>query len=511
MKMRVLIISFIFFTISMLSIYKYSQKNMPRYNVVFLSIDSLRADHMSLFGYQRNTTPYIDRWSKGAQVFENFHSESHMTIPSEASVFTGKYPFKNGIISYYHPFFSNIETITSILSKRGYETFAYGNSPEYKLYPEVKKSFSPFFKNYLIEDRTQDSKRSISPATIENFLDGLGSKNFFLWLPIGALHAPFGYPFKNTFSDKNYSGPLKFLEKYPAGILWLYKGILYPITYETNFFRIAFSATLGTQVARAAKSKVTLNSEDFDWITDRYDDGLVAVDSQVEEIMNVFEKRGLTKNTIFVLYSNHGEELNEHGYVGHFDLYQGNTKVPLIIKTPSISTAKQHSTLGSSIDILPTLFSMMKIAPPDDIDGIDLFSSEAQKRDSIFLLRTPLWESIVRTSNKINLWNDFRNTVALEDYMDPAIVTSQYKLIHRKSRFILKKYSLFQNISKKDIIIPEYELYDLKKDPSEQINLAGLPGDAFESLKTKLSSFEEKIKKYKPFFKKNGPLIQDYQ
>lgn len=518
---RILWKIFIVFVFASSCTYSQNQvkKSSTKYNVVFISVDNLRADHLGLYGYARNTSPNLDKWASTAQVFENFYSSTPMTVTSEGSVFTGRYPFENGLLSFEHSFDQEVETITAILSKNGYRTMALGDSPEYRVFPSIVKSFKPFFDYYtgmpryrLVGTPPNATRNVIHLPTMEKFLDSVKSDNFFIWLPIGMVHIPFGYPFENKFSDENYRGPLKFLESFSGGNLWLYKNILYPITPETSF-SFSFSPKSLIQLSgykQLATTKLSMKAEDLKWISDRYDDGIHAFDTKLVEIMNIFEKRDLTKNTIFVLYSNHGEEFNEHGYFGHFDIYQGNIHVPLVIKSPGIPTAKRHSVLATSIDILPTLLAMLGIEPPLKTDGLNLFTTHAEKRKHVFLLRTPLWESIIRVDNQPSIWDDFRFKIKTEDYMEPTIITSQYKLVHRRARSVLKKYSVFQFVSDKTIEIPEYEMYDLEKDPLEQMNLADTSKN-FAGLQQMLLEFEERMVKKKYNLKKIKSPIQDYR
>lgn len=482
-----------------------SQKS-SNYNLVLICIDNLRADHMGLYGYKRNTTPYLDEWASKEQIFQNFYSTTHMTIPSEGSVFTGRYPFENGLLSFEHTLWPQIDTITSILSKQGYKTLAYGNSAEYRTFPTVESSFRRFFDEYQIFKRL-GNKRILRPEGIDKFLENVGSNNFFIWIPMGTVHSPYGYPFKNTFSDKDYNGPMKPFETFNGSNFWVYKNVLYPITPETNFNFGSFEKNLVSETN--SKQPIALKPADLNWLLDRYDDGIIQADTQFKNIMKVFENRDLLKNTIFVVYSNHGEELNEHGYFGHFDIYQGNIHTPLIIKTPNLTVAKRHSMLASSVDILPTVLKVMGLPEPASLDGLDLFSPPAAARSEIFLMRTPLWESLLRLYEKPSIWDDFR-TIATEDYMEPVILTEQYKLIHRRARFINKKYSAFQKTSGKKLDFPEYEMYDLKNDPLEQKNQAFV-SKAFAPLKQKLEKFETRILSKKKDFLKAKSVIQDYQ
>jgi hypothetical protein len=125
-------------------------------------------------------------------------------------------------------------------------------------------------------------------------------------------------------------------------------------------------------------------------------------------------------------------------------------------------------------------------------------------------MRTPLWESLLRVRDKASIWDDFRSKIATEDYLEPAILTDRHKLIHRRARFINKKYSVFQKTSGLTLKFPEYEMYDLKNDPLEQSNQAFVSQE-FGLLKQKLDTFEKRILDKKNIFQKAKTRIQDYQ
>lgn len=484
-----------------------------KYNLVLLSMDNIRADHMSLYGYKKPTTPNLEKWAAKAQVFNNFYSTTSMTVTSEGSVFTGRYPFENGVISFDHEFSPNIETITSILAKNGYATMGWGDSPEYSGFPKMQKSFSRHFNNFFMP-RFRFTKvgekrsREFNIKPIDKFLESNSYNNFFIWVPLGVAHSPHGYLLEKKFTDVNYRGPLEILRDFNGGNLWTYKNILYPVTEKTNFI---FANENGRLLKRSAKVPIKLKGPDIQWLIDRYDDGIYAADREFQKIIDLLEKRKRLDDTIIVFYSNHGEELNEHGYFGHYDVYQGNVRVPLIIYSPKHFIPGRPETLASSVDILPTVLAEMGIQQPPEVDGIDLFSPLAKKRNEIFLLRTPLWESIIRIENQKSKWDDFRNgKIQAKNIMDPVVVNSQFKLIRRKSRFILKEYSIFGAVSGKKIVYPEYELYDLKNDPLEKNNLAAKLSE-FESLHLKLLNFEKRITSKKFEVQQPNPVIQDYQ
>lgn len=485
-------------------------------NLILISVDSLRADHVSSYGYFRQTTPNIDNLAKEGILFKNYITQSYLTPVSEMALHTGTYPSSNGVVSFETVLPKNILTLDQILKIYNYRTAAFGNSPEFLAFPALGESFSRGFDVYDFKDEgelVRSREETLNQNKIFDFLKE-EEKPFFLWLAIGSVHSPFDKS-PTIFGDLNYQGPLKdeYLDWGLKGVLpWIFNNVLYK-----------------TEKGEIVK-KIDLNKEDIQYIINRYDDGIFTTDEWIGTFLKELKKRGLDRKTIIVLTSEHGEELGEHGYIHHYDIFDSTVKTPLIIKNPKLN--KKNIVIKNqvqSIDILPTILDFLNIPKPHQIEGNSLTSlisgwTSENFNEYVFIERIPLWERTI--SAGINLKKEitdeqkliisvgqyFESTIKKQAafygqdilqfinsdsfllQQDVAVRTNEWKLIYRKSRDFQEKYSWWRMLSgnnKSDM--KDYELYNLELDPQEKENVIDMYPAITENLKKKLEPFVKKI------------------
>lgn len=459
-------------------------RSKTKYNVVLISIDSLRADHMSLYGYDRKTTPGIDDWAKNAFVSNNYFSTAYLTPVSEASVHTGFYPQGHQVINFESSLDKNKLTIAEILKSQGYQTAAFGSSPEFSPDTPIGKSFSRGFDTYNIDNFRHKTLPNIN--TIKNWLSG--KKNFFIWIPIGAVHFNYG-SVPDHFVDESYAGKLKgdSLGYYTLG--FIFKDKIY-----RNSDALVNSSVLKTTPTIKVENTLDLTKSDKDYIISKYDDGIFYVDNFLSQLFSYLKESGLEKNTIVIFQSEHGEDLDEHGTFMHYDIWDTNTKLPLVIKLPG-TKAVSDDQLISGVDLFSTLMDLLNLKYEKN-DGLSFASAvggiSANRRSEVFISRVPLWERLGIIHAFVPyaqaVINDEKKGI-LEDF---AIRNDRWKLIHRTARDAIKKYSWYSFVSKEVITPDEWELYDLSVDPLEQKNVFKLNKDSFEiqDLMEKLTNFE---------------------
>ncbi len=449
-----------------------------RCNIILVSIDSLRRDRMSLYGHSRITSPHIDKWSKRGIVFENYFSSSYLTPVSESSVHTGLYPETNGIISFNHRFADNIQPLAQILKNKDYRTAAIGNSPEFSKYQSLYASFSQGFDLFDLPASRLANGRSLDWDKIEKFVAD-GKKPFFLWLPIGDVHAPFGDLAANKFADPNYRGIFANV-KFFGNMQLYYDGWFYnPLNPAHNTYVLHQGGEKKSMHRVTSKNLEKLKwplratSEDMNYIRDLYDNGVVKADTQFSRLLEILDKTQTANQTMIVLQSEHGESLGEHGYIAHYDIHDETVRVPLVITSPAIYQYGRTEIMASGVDILPTLLEHVGV-PYDDLgyflEGINLLRDDgtpSDGREHVFLVRTPLWESMIRTDDDNKIFDHFSTLNQQINFKDHAIRTRTHKLIHRTARHAEERFSCWTFISGKKINRPEFEFYDLIKDPGE--------------------------------------------
>jgi arylsulfatase A-like enzyme len=468
-------------------------------NVILVSIDSLRADHMSLHGYKRPTTPEIDSWAAGGVVFEKFFSTSYLTPISEAGVHTGRYPETNGVIGFRSHIAPSVQTMAELLQEAGYDTATFGNSPEFLVHESLRKSFSRGMARYEVTERFANGRRLDWPA-IEGFLNSRGKteKPFFLWVPLGAAHAPFGQGAEPRFNDPAYNGPFLAVQFY-ANLQFYYDGWLYDLTSPKWRFQLfeVHKENLPMHVVKKkleqVKWPVRVGKKDIQYMVDLYDNGVRLASEEFGRLLERVKGAGLLENTVIVLQSQHGETLGEHGYIAHYDIWDDSTHVPLVVTSPAISDPRRIPHLASGVDVLPTVLDHLGLKAPA-LDGQPLLGPSAIPRQEVFLTRTPLWESILRIDGENNIFDRFRAQDDKIGFKDYAIRTPTEKLIHRRARLAEEQFSAWTYVTGKKIRRSEWEAYDLVKDPGEQKVITKL-SPRLEALRDRLLQFEKDMEK----------------
>jgi arylsulfatase A-like enzyme len=345
-----------------------AKKVCPDCNVILITVDSVNNTHLGLYGYNRPTSPNLDAWAKDAAVFSQYITSSDLTPITQTSLQTGKYPSHSGVVSFSSHLPETIPTLPELLKKAGYTTVAYGSAPEYyeagvsgwqQRRANFHRGFDSFFDEYFESqimppapadnpDRWPQKERGV-PSGVIDWLSNAPKQKFFLWVPVGTVHWPYNDTKPFHFADKNYQGMFKndsLHWQLPSQFKRVYKNQLWPVT----------------------GSPVPLTPEDHQFVVDRYDDGIYLTDQFLGEVFKTLEAKGLTKNTIVIFTTEHGEEFGEHDYIAHYDIFDPEIRVPLIIKAPGIA-ARNVAAQVSTVDVLPTLLDMIGLKHPADIDG----------------------------------------------------------------------------------------------------------------------------------------------
>ncbi len=277
------------------------EKPKPRYNVVHIVVDTLRYDHMSLFGYERKTTPNIDAWSKDAIIFDRVYAQAPNTPRSFPSFFTGRYPSRIKWIKRFERF-SGIqpesETVFELFHDAGWRTEAQTAHWYFEKAKNIKDGVELWDNTGFLsisESNTQIVAHELTPRVTKR-LDELAK------LPDGQ---PF-YLFAHYFE--------------PHGKYMNHKNV-----------------------------KVW-----GDKLMDKYDSEIYYVDHYLQPVFDKLRELNLYENTIVVLMADHGEAFKEHGFLFHGrNVYEEELRVPLLIRFPGQASRHVTETVGL-IDLLPT-------------------------------------------------------------------------------------------------------------------------------------------------------------
>lgn len=349
----------------------------PQPNVILITIDALRPDHLGCYDYQRNTSPNIDKLAKEGVVFLNCFATGQDTFLSLPGFFTGRYLMvDNNVLTFDNLLDKKFTTLAEYLKKMGYHTLAFGNHPILK----INKGFEPGFDYYCMDEKIKGSD-ALTKYTL-NFLDNYqGNEPLFVWIHYLDTHVPYipSEEYLETFeNDSLYKANDKVLELRPEN--------LRTCTYFDSFGYIP--------PALFHKDKYNLN-----YYIALYDGAIRHVDFYIGELL-----KNIKDNTLIILSADHGESLGEHNlYFSHSEsIYDETLHIPLIIKdTRFFKGGKKISTVISSVDIVPTILS--RINPiwyffhKNIFNGADL--KELMKNKDIkrrFIYSYCTWARIIR-------------------------------------------------------------------------------------------------------------------
>ena len=297
-----------------------SPANTQRPHVVLITVDTLRADHLSSYGYHLKTSPAMDQLAEEGVRFDRAYSAIPMTGPSHFSMFTGRYPQEHGarINGVSLPSMTKWLTVPQVLRRFGYTSGAFVSAwplvgrltrldKDFDHYDEeMSRSYQVFHSMRWAEDVTGPALRWLDENKDE--------KNLFLWVHYFDPHEP--YNLREDFAD-----PEQIREPHPE------------------------SLPKDAEVASRVR---------------KYDSEIGYADRHIGRLLARIDKLGMRDNTLVALLSDHGEGLGEQGFVGHGRwLYESTVHVPWIMRLPgTISPGTVIDQNVSTLDLAPTLLDL---------------------------------------------------------------------------------------------------------------------------------------------------------
>ena len=386
-------------------------------NIVLLGIDSLRADHLSGYGYHQLTTPHLDRFARQGVLFENTFSAHIPTTSAYASMLTGMDVFSTQVVALRHkgPLREEVKTLAEILKEQGYTTVCVGFSgnPSSRGFDEYLDytAWCSWDEGRL--PKAQNLNEQAIPALERLLADDPSTssghrKPLFLFLRHMDPHAPYlpPTPYERIF----YSGD----ECDPEN------SSMQPVLAFKPFCDF---------LASWLPPGIT----DQAYVTAQYDGAIAYMDAAIQTIFTALESRGVLDDTIVAVNGDHGETLYEHDcFFDHHGVYDNVLHVPLILRYPAKLPAGQRvKGFNQHKDLVPTLLELAEIDPGVAFDGrslLPMIRGEVASHESEFYItectwmrkhgwRTPQWKLILA------LEPDFHFKPAVELYNlveDPA-------------------------------------------------------------------------------------------
>jgi arylsulfatase A-like enzyme len=322
-------------------------------NLVLISIDTLRADHLSLYGYPRPTSPNIDRWARSGAVFDAAVTSAPWTLPSHLSLFTGLDALRHGV-NHPNPAPGRLTLMAEHLRAAGYATAAVTGGSF--LHPKfgLNQGFD-FYRSSGV-DRADELADGIARAIA--WLTENRRRPFFFFFHTYEIHDPYEprQPWFGRFAEASADAEGSVVTSgRPRGQ------------------RGAFRLQKTFNIRYADRPDEPLSGDSLDAAVDRYDSGIAYVDAEIGKLLARLHDLDLDDDTVVVLTSDHGESLGEHDLAGHGYLYDDNLLVPLIVAAPGRDWKGRR--IGDQvrlIDVLPTVLELAGQQPAPGIDGLSL-------------------------------------------------------------------------------------------------------------------------------------------
>ncbi len=277
-------------------------------NVLVMLVDTLRADHLGLYGYDRPVSPNLDRFGEESLVFDRAFSQAPWTQPSVASLMTGLEPLEHGVIggvTFHHSF----DTNASILQEAGFTTVAISSNPIITRRAGFHVGFEEFLE--IPEGRAEEMIDLFDHWLAEN-----ENLQWFAYLHFLDPHGPFGAP-------------------EPFGSRFL------------------------PEVAEKDPSQGDPYVEDM---RARYDGEIQYLDAEFGRLLEILRQRGVFEDTIIVFVADHGEEFNEHGKLFHSEqIYNESVHVPLLIRAPGRLEPGRAAGTVEVRDVMETILEMVGV------------------------------------------------------------------------------------------------------------------------------------------------------
>ncbi|MFH1351741.1 MAG: VanZ family protein, partial [Pseudomonadota bacterium] len=320
----------------------YQKYRKPPLNVILLTVDTLRPDHLSCYGYKRNTTPFLDTIAQKGVIFKNVISAAPWTCPAMISLFTGLNPTEHGVQTRNHYLMPGTTTLFKLFKKNGYLV------PNISYLTEIVN-----FSNLGLDPKEPAYFKEAKESGEEllRWLDDHHRSRFVVWYHYRFLHLPY-----------------KPRDEYNI--------------YLTDRLRKNLQSRGVMTVQREAvipHGTIAFTPQEKETIVALYDGQLREFDSFIKRLHERMERWKLNRNTLLMITADHGEELFEHGFIGHAStaihatMYDEVLKVPLIWYAPSrLKGNKIIRDQVRQIDIMPTLLDLAGLSIPQPIHGVSL-------------------------------------------------------------------------------------------------------------------------------------------
>ncbi|MBV9396732.1 MAG: sulfatase [Bryobacterales bacterium] len=360
-------------------------------NVVLVTMDTVRADHTSLYGYSRDTTPKLREFAAAATLYTYVAATSDYTFPTHASIFSGRYPDWQGVV-WPDVLPGNITTLTELLRSNGYWT------TECVANYAMLGPRAGFAKGFAITDW----RRAVPLSTQGNAIADRRHPYYLREAAIrvlgSATNTDYFVRYTRTASDINQCAGAMLDEAAASRSSNFFLFVNYMDAHAAYIpdapFDTLFPACgppLRAASYRRIKDEVNsgkrmLESSEKERLISQYDGGIAEIDSAINGLLGKLRALGLFENTVVIITADHGEAFGERGLLEHKmnNLNQELIFVPLIVKYPAQHAARRSDQLVSQVDLMPTILDVARIPPPAPLEGRSLLAPAPSGARDVF-------------------------------------------------------------------------------------------------------------------------------
>ncbi|MCP4643822.1 MAG: sulfatase-like hydrolase/transferase [bacterium] len=319
-------------------------------NVLVIACDTLRADHLGCYGYERATSPNLDAFAAESVVFDSMIAPSIPTHPAFTTINSGQFSITHGVVSHggKEPLPRGIPWLPMLMQQAGHTTCAVDNLADWR------HGFGRGFEFYVDPSSKRKlaincDNRDINRRAIP-WLEAHKDESFYMLIHYWDPHTPYLPPraYRTLFYQGDPNDPdnhsLDAMDAHPLGKAW----------------RDTWFSKLGPRIT------------DAEYIAALYDGEIRYCDEGIGKLLKAVDQFGLRENTLVVFLSDHGELMYRHGvFFDHHGLYEGNVHVPLIVRHPECSPGRV-SDLVAHVDVAPTVLDACGAPAPEAMDGVSL-------------------------------------------------------------------------------------------------------------------------------------------
>ena len=433
--------------------------------VIFIQADTLRRDHLNLYGHSRETAPFLTRMAKDGVQFNNAIAQASWTKVSSTSMMTGLYPTTHGVAELNDRLPSSVTTMAEVYKAAGYATLSLSSVAFTGQYTNLHQGFEELheFGSLSTAGTPLGSKSAREYVDrLVTWVERHREVPFFAYLHVFDPHSPYE-PYKPY--NTKWGDPAR-MEQHRKEVAEVTKLI------EDPFMR-TLRLPSRDEVVKAGFDPQRYVEQETDW----YDGSIRGMDVEMGRLFEQLRRLGLDEKTLVVLTSDHGTEFHEHGRFWHGrSVYGELTNIPLIIRWPTrLPTARVIEDLVQSIDIMPTMLDLSGLAHPVGLQGQSLqpFLTPASTGGSASPTSWPGWKPRPAISERVPQTSEMPADQSRESV---AIVDTNWKLIQNTTR---------------PPDLPEFELFDYYKDPLNKENVAAEHPDVVARLSKLIAGWRE--------------------